>query len=304
MSQILVHLALFGANLIYGANYGIAKQVMPDPLNPFAIIVMRVTIAGALFWILHQLTVKDRIPKADWPTVLPRLFLCAIFGVVSNQLLFFNGLARTSPINAAVIMVMTPILVLLVSAVLIKEKITLLKAIGMLVGAIGAFFLIGGTAFQFDPANIIGDLMIVANATSYAIYLVLVKPLMAKYHAMTIIKWVFLFGALVIVPVSTEDVAAVDWATMPLWAWASLGFIVIGTTFLAYWLNAIALKHVSPSVVGAYIYLQPVLAALFGYYFYEENLTWEKGVASLVIFVGVYMVNRPKPKVKTFATSR
>lgn len=294
MPQIFVHLALFVANLIYGANYGIAKQVMPDPLNPVAIIVMRITIAGGLFWLLHATTIKEPIPRKDWGKTFPRLAICAFFGVVSNQLLFFNGLYRTSPINASVIMVMTPVLVLLVSSILIKERITITKSIGILLGGLGAFLLIGGSRFEFDMNNVVGDLMIIANATSYAIYLVLVKPLMVKYHAMTIIKWVFLFGAVVIIPIGWQDVQAVDWGNMPLWAWMSLAFIIIGTTFLAYLLNAIALKHVTPSIVGAYIYLQPVLATIFAYAFYDDTLTWEKAGASLVVFTGVYLVNRTK----------
>ena len=125
---------------------------------------------------------------------MPRLILCALFGVVTNQLMFFKGLSITSPINASIIMISTPILVLVLSAILIGEKITINKVTGILLGAIGSFIILGGKDFSFDSSNLKGDIFVLINACSYALYLVTVKPLMAKYHPITVIKWIFLFG--------------------------------------------------------------------------------------------------------------
>lgn len=294
MHKFRVHLAIFGANLIYGANYGIAKEVMPEPLTPFAIIIARVSIAGLLFWLLHISIVKEKVAKEDWG----RIIACAVFGVAANQMLFFKGLSLTSPINASVIMVSTPILVLLAASIIIRERVTWFKAIGVALGATGAFLLIGGLNFQFTADHVLGDLMILANATSYGIYLVLVKPLMNKYHVLTIVRWVFFFGFFMVLPFGWQEAMAVDWAGLPSWAWLSLGFIVIFTTFFAYLLNAWGLRYVSPSVVGAYIYLQPVLATIFAYYFSQASLTWEKAGCSLLIFIGVYLVNQKRAVVK------
>lgn len=291
MKQFRVHLAIFAANFIYGANYNIAKQVMPEPLTPFAIIVARVSIAGLLFWLLHASLVKEKVQKQDWG----RIIACAVFGVAANQMLFFKGLSLTNPINASVIMVATPILVLLAASIIIKERITWLRSLGVGIGAAGAFMLIGGLRFEFAAEHVLGDLMILANAASYGVYLVLVKPLMSKYHVLTIVRWVFFFGFFMVLPFGWQEVQAVDWLNMPLWAWMSLGFIVLFTTFLAYLLNAWGLGYLSPSVVGAYIYLQPVLATIFSYYFSQAALTWEKAGFSLMIFLGVYLVNK-KPK--------
>ena len=288
-----VHLALFAVALIYGANYSIAKTVMP-PLDPFGIIFCRVLGAGILFWVLHALSDKQKISQAKDYAYLA---LCGFFGVAANQMLFFKGLSMTDPINAAVIMTISPILVLVTSAILIKEKLTFQKGLGSIIGGIGAILLIGGVSFQFSSDTAMGDLCILFNATSYAIYLVIVKPMMKKYSSLTVVKWIFSFGFLMILPFCWPEFNAIQWQDLDAKTIQGLAFIVLGTTFLAYLLNAWALQYVNPSIVGIYIYLQPIIATCFSVYMKQGELTQEKVMFTLIIFSGVYLVIKPNKKV-------
>ncbi|MDP6909718.1 MAG: DMT family transporter, partial [Flavobacteriales bacterium] len=289
--QLLAHVALLVANLIYGANYTIAKEVMPDYIQPFGFILLRCLGATSLFWITG-LFIKEKIDKKDFP----RLVLSALFGIAINQLMFFKGLNYTHPINASVIMTSTPILVLLMAAIIIKEKITVMKTIGIGFGLIGTLLiLLVGKKLSFSSDTFIGDLMIWVNASSYGVYLVIITPLMKKYHPITVIKWIFLFGLIMVIPFGYHEFTMISWTTMPTpIIWATV-YVVIGLSFFAYALNSVALKYVSPSVVSTYIYLQPVLASVFAIAWGKDSLDWIKILSALLICIGVYLVSKKTP---------
>lgn len=292
--NLKAHLAILGANLIYGINYSIAKDVMPEYIQPFGFIFCRVLGALILFW-LFQLVVKtDKIERKDFF----RLFVCGVFGVASNQLMFFYGLNLTTPINAAIIMTCNPILVLVFSAFLIKERITPYKVLGIFLGLAGAAGLILNKAsLSIDSSNFIGDLFIFLNATSYAIYLVTVKPLMSKYSPLTVIKWVFLFGFLIVIPFGFTEFQSINWSSFNPSIWGAFVFVVVGTTFLAYLFNIYGLKRLNPSVVSTYIYSQPLIASLVALMMQKDDLDMVKIVSACFIFAGVYLVSM-KQKVK------
>ena len=292
MNWLKVHGALLTVAFIYGTNYSIAKIAMTT-IPPFAIIFCRISGAGLLFWLLHSIASKEKVAsKRDYL----HLALCALFGVAINQMMFFKGLSMTNPINGSVIMTTTPILVLVISSLLIKERITFTKGIGVLLGAIGAMLLIGGAKFEFASNTVAGDVLILVNAISYGIYLVIVKPLMRKYNALTITKWIFLFGFFMTLPFCWNEFSAVEWESLPLTIWGSLLFIILATTFLAYLLNAWALNFVNPSVVGVYIYLQPIIASSFAVLLGQGELTPQKMLYAGLIFVGVYLVGKSSKK--------
>lgn len=287
------HLALFATNLIYGLNYTLAKDVMPDYIQPFGFIFCRVTGALFLFWLFHALFYREKIERKD----VPRLMLCGLFGVAINQLLFFKGLDITMPINAAIIMTTNPILVLIMATLIARERLSWRKALGVGVGISGALTIITlNKGFQFGGDTWIGDLLIFINATSYGLYLVLVKKLMSKYKPITVIKWVFLFGYLIVFPVGFSEFREIDWASMPsVIVWETV-YVIVGTTFLAYLFNIFALKHVSPTIASTYIYLQPVLASLFAIWMGKDEITLVKVVSALLIFTGVYLVSKTDVK--------
>jgi drug/metabolite transporter (DMT)-like permease len=293
----LAHLALFALNAIYGANHLLAKGVTPDYLGPNGFILLRGGITTVLFLIIFFGFIREKVDKKD----LPRLAITGLFGVCLNQLFFFNGLALTSPMNVGIIMTSTPILVVILSYFILKEKITKLKAIGVFIGAVGAIALTTvGKQPEFDSS--LGDMYIFINALSFGLYLVLVKPLMNKYKPMTVITYNFIFGFIFIMmyPKVWTDFAAADFSAFPLDIWAKTAYIIIGATFFTYLLNTFALKHVSPSVSGSYIYTQPILVMLFTFLFayigWTEDfigaISLEKIAYMFMIFAGVFMISR------------
>jgi len=285
--QLLAHLMLIGAQLLYGANYTIAKMAMPEYIQPFGFVLLRCLGAVSLFWITG-LFVKEKIDRKD----LPKLALCALFGIAINQLMFFKGLSLTHPINASVIMISTPIMVLIMAAFIIKERITTKKALGIGIGLLGTFMiLVMGKKLSFSSDTFLGDMLIFVNASSYGVYLVLISPIMKKYNPVTVIKWVFLFGLFMVLPFGYTEFTQIEWSTFPPHViWATL-FVVIGLSFFAYLFNISALKYVSPSVVSTYIYLQPIIASAFAISLGKDQLDWIKVVSAMLICTGVYLVS-------------
>ena len=298
-NTLKAHLALLGANVIYGANYLIAKGVMPNKIGPSAFIFVRVLGAIFLFWLLKT-TVKESIEKKDYP----RLLLCGLLGVATNQLLFFHGLNLTSPIDASIIITSIPVMVLIFSAIILKEKITSNKILGLIIGGIGAVILISYGNKSGGTSSILGNLFIFLNACSYGLYLVIVKPLMKKYNSLTVISWVFLFGFLFVFPFGINDVLATDFASWSINTYLAVGFVVVFTTFLAYLFNIYALNYVSPSVNGSYVYLQPavsfIMVSIYAYVLnhkeYAQDINLVKILSCLLIFCGVYLISIKKGK--------
>lgn len=294
------HLALFGANLIYGANFLIAKGVMPNKIGPSAFVFLRIIGAGLLFWFI-KFFIKEKVDTKDFLLFI----ICGLLGVSANMLLFFHGLSLTSPIDASIIMTSTPVIVLILSALILKEKITTNKYIGIFIGAIGAFLLIWFGKKSGGTSSFLGNLFVFINATLYATYLVLVKPLMVKYKAITVISWVFFFGFLFVLPVGINDLWTTNFNNFTTNTYLSVAFVIIGTTFLTYLLNIYALNYVSPSVNGSYIYLQPVLsfilvsiyAFILGHQEYTQDINIIKILSCFLVIIGVYMISK-KPKVK------
>ncbi|MGB0390294.1 MAG: DMT family transporter [Salibacteraceae bacterium] len=292
--NILAHLAVFGANLIYGINYTVAKDVMPEFLTPNGFILVRVLGAVLMFWALSiGLRIHESIDKKDWL----RLGLAGLFGVAINQLFFFQGLSLTTPINAAIIMTINPVMVLIIAAIILRNKITLTKTSGIALGLSGAVLLTIYKEGQwvipnFSGDTALGDLLVLVNATSYAIYLVVVKPLMAKYKPITVVKWVFAFGLLYVLPFGLPEVINFNWSEFPGYIYGEIAFVVIGTTFFAYLFNMYGLKNLSPSVVSIYIYLQPFLATLFALAWGSDSLTLSQILSASLVFGGVYLVSK------------
>jgi len=299
-SKILkAHLALIGANLIYGANHIIAKGIMPHKIGASAFVFLRIVAAGLLFWLLKAF-IKEPVAKKD----LRRLLLCGLLGVAANQLLFFHGLNLTSPIDASIIITAVPILVLVFSFFILKEPFTSNKIAGVSIGAIGAVLLISTGNSEGGTSSLLGNLFVFMNACSYGLYLVLIKPLMAKYNTITVVSWVFLFGFVFMFPFGIGDALATDFEAFTLHTYLTVAFVIIGTTFLAYLFNIYALNNVSPSVNGSYIYSQPaisfIMVSIYAYWLgheqYKQDIGWVKIVSCLLVFLGVFLVSREGKK--------
>ncbi|MCH2044553.1 MAG: DMT family transporter [Saprospiraceae bacterium] len=291
---ILAHIAMFLVALFYAATFTFAKDVMNEGyLQPFGFILLRVSCAAVLFWVFHTLFIREKVKKED----LKMLAICALFGVATNMLLFFKGLNMTTPINGSLIMLTTPILVLIFGFLFYGESITLLKIAGVALGLGGAFYLTLSNSGEVTKAAsnpVLGNILVGLNAASYAIYLTIVSPLMSKYNPITILKWIFTFGFIYVLPFGVGQLSQSDFASFPTYIWYLIIFVIICATFLTYLLNGSAMRVVKPSVVSSYVYLQPLLAAIIAISLGKDQLSPELIIAGCLIFVGVYLVSYRK----------
>ena len=294
------NIALIGAtlvSLIYGVTFTIAKDVMPNYIDAYGFILLRVGGSAILFWIVWlimrmlKIGPNEKIALNDFP----RIIACAFFGVALNMLTFFKGLSMTSPISAAVIMVCTPLIVLILSAVIIKEKMRKRKILGILLGLFGTSFLIlYGKSVENNSNVSLGNFLVLVNAVSYGYYLVIVKKLMDKYNAFTFVKWIYLFGFLMVIPFGLSQFQSVDWAILPSDIVWKIGFVVVFSTFFTYLLNLLSMRELKPTLVAVFIYLQPLFATVFAISLGKDELSWVKISSAILIFTGVYLVTDKK----------
>jgi drug/metabolite transporter (DMT)-like permease len=286
------HAAVLGANFIFGAKYAVVKYITPSFLHPFALNVVRILVSLSLFWFLFLFNrPKVKIQKKD----IPRFLLCALTGVVINQIFFIKGVSLTTSIHSALLSLATPIFITLIAAWLLREGFTWTKFLGLVLGIGGAAMLILLKDSSHTGNNILlGDIMVLVNAVSYAFYLVLVRPLMKTYSGIQVLRWIFTFGSVVILPFGMQEFLSTNWAEFDLSHWVALGFVAVGATFLAYLLNVYGISIIGASATGAYIYTQPVFAAVIAIIFAVEHFSLVKLISALLIFTGVYLANSKK----------
>ncbi len=269
------------------------KFISPSHIGPFGLNVFRVGLSLVLFWTLWAFSKNNPgIKKEHWL----RFALCGLCGVAVNQLLFIKGLTMTSTIHASLLMLCTPLLITLFTFWILKEKITLAKLLGLSLGISGAIVLILSKE-KTGTASLSGDILIVLNAISYTLYFILVKPLMGIYPPLHVIRWVFSFGFILILPFGLVEANEVQWAVFEFKQLLSLGFIIFCGTFLAYAFNIYGIKHLGPGITGSYIYTQPVFAAIIAMLILNEQFTVEKLIAGVLIFGGVFLVSRKSPPI-------
>ena len=290
-SRALALFAAFGATAIYGMNHTIAKVVMPHYIAPFGFIMLRVVGACILFWLVSFLIPKETIERKDFL----RIAFTALFGMCINMLMFFKGLQLSTPINSGVIVTLTPIIILILSAFFLKEKLTRFKFLGIVLGFIGALLLIlyGSSNKVVNAPDIsLGNTMLLINAVSFGAYLVMVKPLTKKYSTVTLMKWMFLLGVIYTFPFTITEFIEVSWKTLPFEAIWRIGFVVVGTTFLTYMFNVYALKTLPATTIGAFTYLQPIITIVYAVITGNDILDGVKILACLLVFLGVYLVSK------------
>ena len=265
---------------------------MPQYVKPFGFIFLRVSGATLLFWTVSLFLRKERIDKSDYP----RLLLGAVFGIALNQLTFFKGLSMTTPISASVIMVSSPILVLSLSAMILRERVTKRKLSGIFIGMFGAVVLIVfGKEMGSSSNATLGNLLVFVNASSYSLYLILIKSLTRKYEPITLAKWLYLLGLFMVIPFGFQEFQEIQWTGMSQGILLRIGFIVVFTSFLTYLLNLFAIRKLLPTTLSIFIYLQPVIATSYALLMGSDQLDMIKLLSTLLIFTGVFLVTH-KPK--------
>ncbi|MBT3503761.1 MAG: DMT family transporter [Cryomorphaceae bacterium] len=287
--RYLALIAAFLATSIYGINHTLAKEIMPIYIGSSGFIMLRLLGATLIFWLISLFTPYEKIEKRDFLKII----FAAVLGMCINMLAFFRGLELSTPINSGVIITLSPILVLILSYFFLKEKVTLKKILGIIIGFSGAIFLILNTSKTgMNAPNIpLGNSFFLLNASAYAGYLIVVKPLTSKYNIFTIMKWLFLIGLILSAPITYNQFVEVNWLELPWFAIWRMAYVVIGTTFLTYLFNIYALKTLSPTTVGSFIYLQPIITIVFALITANDTLDSIKLLSCLIIFIGVYLVS-------------
>jgi drug/metabolite transporter (DMT)-like permease len=290
--NLRAHFSMLAATLLFGVNYWVAKGLMPDHLLPMQIIFLRVLGTFIIAWVI-QISVKElrvlKIDRSDYP----RLVLSSLLGVTINQMSFFTGLNQTTPVDAAIINSANPILVLIFAAWILKDPIGKSKLAGILLGATGALMLILlGNPLSLKGGHFTGNMFILVNTAAWGLYLVSVKPLMVKYNPFVMMRWIFLIGFIGVFPFSIKQVLEIDIRTFDTYTLFAVLYIIIGTTFMAYFFITYSLKRLSSSVVAYYTYIQPIIVAVIGIMVFAERISWVKIVSGLLVFAGIYFVTR------------
>lgn len=269
------------------------KHITPLLITPNALTSIRVVGTAVLFWTFFGLKkAEEKFSSKDF--VL--LFLCAITGISLNQAFSIKGISLTSPIHASLLILTTPITISLLAAMFLKEKLTLYKSIGLLLGIAGGALLI----FSRDLSVINngdqtkGDLFVILSALCYSTYVLLMKSLASKYNSLTILKWVFLIGTCISLPFGWGDLTNVAWHSFDTTSWFCLFYIVVGATFLAYLFMNYGIGQLGASRTSSFMYSQPFFAAVSAIIILNEQLSVPKILAASLIISGVYIANLTK----------
>lgn len=291
---IKAHLSIFTACLIWGLMSPIGKDAMINGISGITMVAFRVIGGAILFWITSLFTKREEVSSHD----MMLLFFAAMLGLVLNQCCFTIGLSLTSPINASIVTTTLPIITMILAAIFLHEPVTSKKVMGIFCGAIGALMLIIGSmsAASSKVGDIRGDLLCLLAQLSFACYLAIFKHLIQRYSVITIEKWMFIYAAIIIIPLSYHHVASLVWTSISIKTWAETAFVVLGGTFLAYILMMIGQKVLRPTVVSMYNYVQPIVACVVSVIAGLGIFGVGQATAVLLVFLGVYLVTKSKSR--------
>lgn len=280
------------ANIIFGLNTTISRSITPDFIDPYLLTFFRMGGAALLFWSVSLFTKKEKVPLKD----IFLLFFASIFGLVLNQLPYIVGLSMTSPIDASLVVTMLPVVTMLLAALILKEPITWLKALGVVVGASGALILIFNKAMPDGSSNMAGNLVLLISISSFGLYLTLFKNLISKYSPITSMKWMFLFAAFLTLPVSWKALTHTDFSTFDASIYMRIVYVVAFATFFTYILLPIGQKTLRPTTLSIYNYLQPITATFAAVIVGMDRFSFDKIISAILVFAGVYIVTQSKSR--------
>ena len=285
---------MFMACAFWGLMAPLGKDAMTHGLDGISMVTFRVVGGACLFWITSLFTEKRHVPLRD-----KLMFAGAgLFGLVLNQCCYTIGLSITSPVNASIVTTSMPIFAMILSAIILKEPLTGKKAIGVLMGCSGALILIltSAAAVSDKVGDIRGDLLCLGAQFSFALYLSLFNPLIKRYDVFTINKWMFLWASLMILPFTSVHMAGIEWGSVPVRTWVEAGYVVLFGTYLGYILTMIGQRTLRPTVVSVYNYVQPIVSVSASIVLGISMLQWSQALAVLLVFLGVWLVNKSRAK--------
>ncbi len=292
-SKAIGHLAAFTAYLIFGINVIVCKDLMGGGLiSPIAIFTLRSIGAGLLFWILSIFLPAEKVEPRDYL----KIFAASFTGYFVTQMTFLVAIPDVTPMHCSIISSMTPIYTMFIAAIVLKEPLSWQKAGGVAVSLAGILYLIFNNASSGGAveSKMSGILLMFLNSLSFAMYLGIFKPVISKYSVVTFMKWIFLFSFLMSLPFSCREVASIEWAAIPSIQLWELAYLIICATFIAYFLIPLGQKRIRPTLVSMYSYIQPIIATVISCIIGMDILTWQKVLAALLVFTGVFIVSRSR----------
>lgn len=296
---ISAHLAILLANVAWGMMSPFSKDILVSGvMSPVALSGLRI-LGGALLFLIfsfvlpQSIQTRQHVERGDWLKIL----CCSVLMISANQGLYIIGIGLTNPIDSSVMSAMTPILTMILAAVVLKFPITGFKALGVGIGLAGSLWLVAGSSSTAVASNpLLGDLLCFGAQMCAAIYYVVFRDVIMRYSPFTLMKWMFFLSAFTYVPFCVPDILDVDFGAWPSTIWLEIAYILCFATFLGYLCIPFAQKYLKPTMVSMYNYLQPVFAALMAVALGVVVFTWSKGMATMLIFAGVYFVNRSSAK--------
>ena len=288
---IKAHLALFAAGCMWGLMSPIGKAAMNAGITSLTLTSMRMIGAAVLFWTASLFMPKEKVTPKDF--IL--LFFAGMLSIVCNQGLFIFGLSLTSPVDASIITTSLPIITMVLAAILLKEPLSLPKAIGVILGTIGALILIlSNDNVLIGSGSVLGNILCLLAQISFASYLTVFKGLISRYNVFTLMKWMFTYATIVFIPFSYSDILQTSYENISITVWLEVGYVVLFGTFFTYMLVLFGQKLLRPTTVSMYNYVQPIVGACASVFIGLGTFGLNKGFASILIFVGVYIVTQSK----------
>ena len=295
-SNIGGHLACFTAYAIFGVNIIVCKDLTSGHLiSPITIFTLRSLGAGLMFWILSMFLPSEKVEKKDYLKILAAAFL----GYFVTQLTFLVAIPDVTPMHCSIISSMSPIYTMFIAAVALKEPLSWKKTGGVALSLCGILFLIFNNASGNSgvaESKLSGIFMMFLNSLSFSLYLGIFKPVISKYSVVTFMKWIFLFSALMSLPLSFREVVSLEWTRIPSVQMWELGFLIVFATFVSYFLIPFGQKRIRPTLVSMYSYIQPIIATVISIILTMDILTWQKLLAAFMVFAGVFIVSRSRAK--------
>ena len=289
--SITGHAAALIAYAIFGFNIIVCNDLTSGHLiPPLGIFTLRSLIAGALFWLVSAFLPKEKVDRKDFI----KIFAASLLGFFTCQVTFLVGIPYITPMDCSILTAMSPIYTMAIAALVIKEPITWKKAGGVAISFAGIIYLIVSrvaTPGGVTESTPFGIFMIILNSLSFSMYLGIFKPLIAKYSAVTFMKWIFLFSACVATPFSVKGLTDVEWTAIPSIQYAELAYLIICATFITYFLIPVAQRRIRPTLVSMYSYVQPIIAIVISIAIGTDVLTWQKVLAATMVFGGVIIVS-------------
>ena len=294
---------MLAASVMWGLMAPVSKAAMnSDAVSAMLVADVRAFGAAILFWILSLFTKKEKVDKRDYV----KFFFAGMFAILLNQCVYVTGVSMTSPVDASIITTTLPIVTMIFAAIFIKEPITGRKAGGVLLGACGALLLVFGNRLMPGAAesvgqtahlsNLFGDLLCFLAQCSYAVYLVIFRDLIKKYSPITLMKWMFTFASIVMIPVSARSLALTGWSSISFMEYAELAYVLVFGTFLCYLVVPVGQRYLRPTLVSMYNYVQPIVATIVAIIWGMDSFNILKVLAVVLIFSGVFLVNKSKAR--------